>query len=135
MHSGMGHRCEWEDVFCLAFDVFWRQRRDCCSSLAQWMELLPSFLENVCRQWQLPFVSGRAQNEELVESPLLQTKRRRTNPYRLIDLPSEHGDLCPDIDWESEVGRFAFVVDCKPLAEVLNGHAPLALAARDSSSC
>ena len=36
------------------------------------------------------------------------------------------GTACPEIKWWRHTGCFAFVVDCKPLAEVLKGQVPLA---------
>ena len=36
-----------------------------------------------------------------------------------------HGVDCPEILWESPRGRFVFIVDCQPLAQILNGEAPL----------
>ena len=45
--------------------------------------------------------------------------------HPLEDLPKHHGEKCPPINWWRERGCFCFVVDCKPLAQVLCGHVPL----------
>ena len=50
---------------------------------------------------------------------------RRKVWHPLEDLPKHHGDECPPVNWWRERGCFCFIVDCKPLAQVLSGHAPL----------
>ena len=121
VRNGMGYRCEWEDVFCTAFDVSWRQLRDECEAYEDWKVHLPKFLWTICTKWGLPTM-----HLPKVEQTLARTsfgvKRRKVSKQ---DLPEQHSEARPELEWDGLSGRFVFVVDCKPLSEVMNGSAPL----------
>ena len=51
----MGYRCEWEDVFCMAFDQSLRHLCDKCNSQEQWQLLFPDFAHAVCTKWDLAY--------------------------------------------------------------------------------
>ena len=124
LHLGKGFRYEWEDVFCTAFGVFWRHRRDLCESLSQWMGLFPEFLESLNLQWNLQYQGPSAATQpSRIED--LEVGRRKGNHYCLSDLPDQHGLDCPPVLWDSNKGCICFIVDCKPLAQGINGQAPL----------
>ena len=122
VHAGMGPRCEWEDVFCMAFDASWRKLRDSCDTYAAWNKLFPQFAATVCQRWGLPLWVAESvpKKDESARCP-----RRRPIEHNLEDLPSTHGEDCADIPWWRNAACFAFIVDCKPLADILNGKAPL----------
>ena len=127
VHAGMGGRVEWEDVFCIAFGSPWRLLRDDCQTQQQWLHLFPSFADKVCKAWGLPMTSvtdAVAVNEpfQTVEP---DKKRPRTEKWQLSDIPWQHGCACPKVHWGKSSRSFAFVVDCKPVADILNGRCPL----------
>ena len=87
------------------------------------MQLFPQFAISLCKRWDLP-VMGADVGSEKEPTPSSPAKYRKVL-HALEDLPKHHGDECPPINWWREHGCFCFVVDCKPLAEVLCGHVPL----------
>ena len=123
VRAGMGHRCEWEDVLCTAFGVSRCLQRDACTDYTQWRRMLPDFCHSVCEKWGLPCIgiSQPASIQTLPSPP----NRAKLKLRSMSDLPRERGLDCPDLGWQAGDRSFAFVVDCKPLAQVLNGHAPL----------
>ena len=52
-------------------------------------------------------------------------RRKRQDDCTLSTLPGQHGAQCPQITWQSDHCGFSFVVDCMPLVDVINRHAPL----------
>jgi len=52
-------------------------------------------------------------------------KRARIHIHPLESLPEGHGEGAPAIQLGGPSKFFVFVTDCKPLADVVNGHAPL----------
>ena len=123
VHAGMGYRCEWEDVLCTAFDVSWRNLRDCCSCFKEWLKLFPQFAATVCEKWGLPSLQAVLGLEAPAQEGLIQKRRKVLHP--LEDLPRDHGDKCPPVEWWRSHKCFCFIVDCLPLAQVICGHVPL----------
>ena len=124
VHSGKGFRTEWEDVFCSGFDTTWRTLRDSCPNKAAWMRLFPAFAEKVCSQWGLPTYNTNTEDQsEPSTRPAFKTHDKAS--HLLENLPRHHGENCPCIEWSQDSGAFVFIVDCKPLAEVLCGRMPL----------
>ena len=124
VHAGKGFRREWEDVFCAALGVTWREQRDECADYSKWRSLLPLFIQDVCHEWGLP---AQPAPEALIRNPDLEpaSKRLKIAHHTPDKLPRDHGPDCPDILWQRRNRSFAFVVDCQPLAQILNGTAPL----------
>ena len=122
-----GYRVEWEDVFCTAFDAHWRSTRDACSGLSEWRALCVQFVNNVCSHWGLPVLqtkpAGQPRGETTPATPA--AKRHKSNFSCLENCPTAHGEQPPPIEFWRPCNCFAFVVDCKPLAEVVGGHTPL----------
>ena len=52
-------------------------------------------------------------------------KKVRTLRHPLEELPANHGDGAPEMEWDSDACRFVFVTDCKSLSEVVNGRTAL----------
>ena len=126
VHAGMGPRCEWEDVFCLAFGSTWRLKRDQCSTERQWLQLFPEFAGLVCKQWGLPLHDLQGALHSPETSPLLsRSKRQRRHDFDLANLPRLHGENCGRLCWDRVAGSFVFIVDCKPVVDILCGRAPL----------
>ena len=124
VHSSMGGRTEWEDVLVKAFGVSWRHMRDECPSLGAWLRLLPRFVEVTCNEWGLPLPSAaNKQDDSACAGP--PGKRLRTTTTQTLQVPTVHGENCTHITWERAAGCFAFIVDCHPLAETMNGRCPL----------
>jgi len=123
----MGDRVEWEDVFCLAFGSPWRQLRDDCQTLQQWMQWFPSFADKVCNAWGLPAICGMAPGatSETFQTDGPAKKQACIEKWQLSEIPYDHGQSCPQVHWEKFPRSFAFVVDCKPVADILNGRCPL----------
>ena len=128
MHNGMGYRTEWEDVFCLAFGPTWRSLRDACLDVQAWRALRPQFVRTVCTLWTLPGPPCARAEEGPVAGPR-DAKRVKSGSDNLENCPVSHGLNCPSTAFWRECNCLTCVVDCKPLAEVICGHAPL----RDAS--
>ena len=45
--------------------------------------------------------------------------------HQIKDLPTDHGHIGESTCWTRSSGCFIFITDCKPLADILCGHAPL----------
>ena len=125
VHNGMGHRVEWEDVFVEVFGSQWRAKRDTCASILEWMKLFGEFESTICSRWGLPSFSAPSPDRPDTGFPLPPEKQRRTTLHPLESLPRSHGDGAPQIKWEAEHSRVCFVVDCLPLADVMNGRTKL----------
>ena len=54
VHVGEGHRAEWEDIFYHVFRAAWRQIRDRCSSMTEWMLFRERFERTLMQSWGLP---------------------------------------------------------------------------------
>ena len=121
VHSGYGHRVEWEDVLVQAYGEQWREKRNACSTMVEWMALYPEFEKHICGQWELFTISEQALATATDQESRVWAKRQRTSAYPLELLPTSHGGGAPEIPWESVSGRFAFVTDCQPLSAVVNG--------------
>ena len=111
----------------MVFGSPWRLLRDNCHNLQQCLQLCPSFLYKVCAAWGLPTIPG-ADTSAVHRAPRSdepQEKQQRTCKWQLDDLPSDHGHMCPKLLWGRHSQNFAFVVDCKPVADIVNGKCPL----------
>ena len=122
VHAGKGPRCEWEDVFSAAFGTNWRQLRDRCETFKQWQQYSYPFVASVCLNCGLPAL-GEPSAAAAVEGPA--RKKRRQTTHALSEAPAAHGEICPHTKWQADSQCFLFIVDCKPLADILGGHAPL----------
>ncbi|CAK0901216.1 unnamed protein product [Prorocentrum cordatum] len=125
VHSGMGYRIEWEDIFVSVFGIAWRARRDECSREAEWMALYPAFESHLCTLWGL-FCKSSGRCSDRQDQVHAAPKRRRIATHPLDELPAGHGDSAPDVHWGGMAGRVLFITDCKPLAGVVNGTTVLA---------
>ena len=123
-HATKGPHAEWEDVLVLVYGDKWRQFRDCCRDLGEWMAKSTSFLRTVCEQWGLPQFDRRAEPQEKPPA----CKKQRLHNHTLDSIPISHAGLQreqADYDWELCGRRFTFIVDCKPLQAVVCGHSLL----------
>lgn len=126
MRAGKGPRCEWEDVFCSVLGVNWRHLLDQCQSAQQWHEHWHEFACRVCNNWGLPALASDKspdQSSLSIDKPTFKHPRRVA--HLLVEAPHEHGENCPRLSWQAHSMTFACIVDCKPLADILGGHAPL----------
>ena len=122
VHAGMGYRTEWEDVLCTAFGAQWRAIRDSCADSSAWRALFPGFLTTVCSEWGLP-APRPPEDPERVQQP--RSKRAKRTKHDLDERPSEHGEVYEPVTFWQQSNCFTFVVDCKPLADIMSGHVPL----------
>ena len=120
--EGTGHVREWEEVFCDTLGMFWRSTRDACTSFNDWKTYWPSFRQKAAQVYGMPLLANWCESPR---HPPDVTKERRTSRLRLADIPAAHGDDLPHISWNHDRDSFVLVVDCKPLAEVMNGIIPL----------
>ena len=74
--------------------------------------------------WGLPYCT-QVSEEEQAEPEQRKTKLRRIHLHRLDNLPQQHSQDRFQITWHRPSRCFAFIVDCKPLAEIMNGAVPL----------
>ena len=127
VHHGMGYRTEWEDVFCTVFGVHWRSLRDSCASLLEWRALRLQFSNSVCSNWGLPVIQvnnpGQLREDSIPASPA--TKRFRGAFSCFDNCPTAHGERPPPIEFWRPRNCFVFIVDCKPVADIVGGHVPL----------
>ena len=123
VHTGKGSRQEWEDIFCSVFGPAWRQIRDQCAQMSEWMALYPQFERSIVSMWGLPVCFTR-RCEEIPDNPGVEPKRRRLALRALEDMPTSHGRSELSVKLPGQTS-FAFFVDCKPLADVMAGRAPL----------
>ena len=88
------------------------------------MRLLPRFRETICKAWGLKLPAGGA-CEGTPSAPAHPRKKLKAAPRSLQTLPETHGQRHPDVVWENSACSMVFVVDCQPLAEIMNGKSPL----------
>ena len=121
-----GPRTEWEDEFVEMWGLAWRDRLHNTPSQAAWKALWPEFAAIVCESWCLPdfYASDRSSTDA---GPMPPSPKRRRLEVSIAALPPTHGDgdLHSAPRWFSGSGCFLFVVDCEPLAQVVNGQVPL----------
>ena len=122
LHWTKGPHTEWEDALVSAFGASWRDIRDQCKSLKDWLSHLPRFLDVTCRAWSLPLPKAPPILTEPVERPV---KKRVVRSLDGLPVGHAHGipaSLCGS-------GRlhksFQFIVDCQPLQRAACGYCPL----------
>ena len=114
-HARPGSVCEWEDVLVQHYGHDWRHRRDECTSCTDWQKGCDAFINATCTAWNLPPLRSRPSSDEPV-SAAKDAHSSRSEP----DI-----DQNLEIPWESQQGRFLFVVDCQPLQRLACGHTGL----------
>ena len=80
------------------------------------------FAKKICKTWGLHDCIEEVPREDGRAIPAAPTHR---SLHTLDNIPLAHGGHCPQIQWERDMGSFSFVVDCRPLAQIMNGQAPL----------
>lgn len=127
VHHGMGYRTEWEDVFCTAFGANWRSTRDTCSTLCEWRALRHNFVNSVCSHWGLPVIKANPTGQDLEATvPAAPRTKRHKGSFSCFDNgPTAHGEHAPQIEFWRSSNCITFVVDCKPVADIVCGHVPL----------
>ena len=119
LHSRAGRCCTpWEEVFCHVYGMYWRQRRDQCARAAEWREGESEFVLHVCSLWGLP---GPIQHSVPVALASASDSRRFCTLEN--EPPRVHHD--DDNFWVHRSRRLCITVDCRALAEILNGRAAL----------
>ena len=102
--QGIQHRhpgkssTSWEHPFVQVWGIHWKNKRNACGNLMQWMRLYPEFSQSICDKWSLCMlpVSNPAQSEQ--------------GPFT-VKLPTGIADVpellpCPrNCSWESAQGR------------------------------
>ena len=125
-HSFPDNVTEWEDPLVLVYTK-WRDFRDSLPNKTAWMTYCRSFVNLVCEKWGLLGMKNLAVSTD-VDRIEPAGKTSRTTAAQLEDRPSCHGKAegtAVSVEWAQKHGCFLFIVDCKPLAEVINGHAHL----------
>ena len=124
VHVGKGPRTEWEDVFCMVFGTSWREIQNSCSTHAEWRRYFPQFADTKCLRWSFATVDENQLIDILpvdhvisTRTGRIETKAERQVRRELKNLPLDHGEDAPEIGWDRGSCCFAFVVDCKPLAD------------------
>jgi len=127
-HSAPGQVCEWEDPFILAYGLDWRSVRDSHPNKFAWLSQSTNFVDTICKEWGLPTVNRPAvMVGDSARSESQPPKRLKTD-ILLTDRPLSHDSpkaSSLQLDWAALQDCFIFVVDCKPLADVINGHTKL----------
>ena len=107
-----GHRTQWEDIFVNVLGLTWRQQMDTCRDRAEWECGRWRFINAVCDRWHLPGI----QVHQGQSCPRADIGLART-----IDQAPSVCEHPSDTLWDRGARNFRFVVDCQPLAEILNG--------------
>ena len=122
------------DVLALVYGYQWRALRDSKADEHAWNALCDSFISRVCELWGLPAGQIGSAPETTTAgpcetSPDEQRERKKPRIHKsLDDIPSEHdfpGMEPLHLEWARESNCFHFIVDCKPLAQIMNGQIPL----------
>ena len=87
------------------------------------MALYPAFEKLICEKWGFVTAEPRS-HAELRDG--LAAKRQRVAVHHIKHMPTAHGERAPETTSESVPGRFSIIVDCLPLAAVVNGQTSLA---------
>ena len=126
-HSTPAAVTEWEDPLVLVYGTRWRDFRDSVADKAAWNRHQRELIDAVCSKWRLPRIKAAEVALDTGTAQQIPQSKRRTLTS-LDGIPSCHDkDSCDPvhIGWAKQGGCFCFVVDCKPLAGVVNGHSPL----------
>ena len=112
MQARTGKTNEWEDPICTALGYDWRHRRDDGTTAKDWKHVTNKATIDLLTGWNMSM--GKP-----VEQKVDRTTQRRKTDHFLephpppVELEAE--------DWTWEAKGFKMVVDCQPLASVLNG--------------
>ena len=79
----------------------------------------------MCEKWGLPPTGLKDLSPVQLPEQMKAPKRKRLLQRTLSDLPHSHGPDTPVLEWWRNGLCLTFIVDCKPLADVMGGHAPL----------
>jgi hypothetical protein len=127
--AAKGPLTEWEDALVLVFGSSWRNIRNDCANEIEWSSHMPHFVNELCKLWGLPRMANQADARSTVALARIRNEANEANEKSLLthsDMPASHCDT--DVDtygWHYECHACIFVVDCKPLQEVVCGHSPL----------
>jgi hypothetical protein len=128
-HAAPGNVSEWEDPLVLAYGNNWRKFRDGLPDKAAWMTHCGNFVSLICEKWGLPKpkITDVSSSGDGHCGVMREAKRLKVITS-LDGRPRVHDTLDVEpliVEWARSHGCFMFVVDCQPLAEVVNGRAPL----------
>jgi hypothetical protein len=119
MHRTTGHRPAWEDVFCKTMGPHWRHQRDACSAIEDWMAGVDAFVRKACDVFSIRPPPPKP--EPGVYTPELTVRAEPKTFFQYPTLPHHPNDN----DWDGCKGRLWIQVDCRAVAEILNGNAVL----------
>ena len=124
VHSVPGNVAEWEDLFVLIFGVAWRAFRDEFPNKEAWMRGIEDFVNKVCEKWDLPLLPVKTLNSLRSKTDQTRTAKVRKTALSLDLAPRGHEapeELPFKVFWARPHGCIVFIVDCKPLAEIICG--------------
>ena len=107
-----GKSTEWEAPLVLGLGIDWRHQRDLCATYSEWMKKCEQPIQDTLAKWKLA---------KKPEEDRPNLKRKWTPP---ADKEPEAVITLLPKDWEWDNKGFRLVVDCQPLAMVLNGETP-----------
>jgi hypothetical protein len=122
-HASPGAVVEWEDPLVLVYGTCWRDFRDGLSDYSAWKRHGIEFINAVCAKWKLYCMRLAKPSAREATTDWREEKRQRV-AMTLGTLPKRHekNDVEPiSFTWSKSGGCFSFVVDCKPLAKIING--------------
>ena len=101
------------------------EERQACANQAEWMLKATDFVNKACTLWKLPLLQALAKETVPITGDVPPAKRRR---LRMLDdcvLIRSPSDADPPLTWKYGAKELIFIVDCKPLQQIICGHAPL----------
>ena len=120
-----GPLTEWEDVFVSVYGLRWREHRDSCASEQEWHQRIAHFVNEVCKTWRLPIMGSKV--GDVVDDGARDGARDGHVKAAFSSIPCQHSPTVETVPyrWQDHQRRSTFIVDCKPLQEIVCGHIPL----------
>ena len=105
----------------------WRDFRNTVTDKASWKRHQIEFVNAACEKWKIRGIRRATLETGNATGNLPSVGARDIgNPFQGPEPNHEKaGAIATDIPWSRAGGCFCFVVDCKPLSDVINGHCTL----------